>query len=252
MKLIHVNEASYFYNTKTLQRIDKYDPFDPNIDFIHTVDGIQLYVPHSSIQVGKPLGIFFVYNEEVYAINDWYQEELTFSGYIVNKDFDQRMEYNHEKGKRTRQNLTTFMSKYLERFVAEYNNESLIKMIGFERLGSNNFAINFSYTTGVDDIYDGVIEFKTISNIVNQNKFRKEYGLPYYPYLKNMDKYNCYHFNIFIKNKGTQVNKSDTMFYIIINSIIDYLRQYQSKYMFDFHISMLPVKGNIIRWNMVQ
>lgn len=241
MKVIKVDHNSYFYNKVTGKPIIKFDPNDKDIEFKYSKDGYVIHVSRQNIKCGKPLGIYFIDpSGDTIAIDDGFQQELIYSAYLINGVYDQIQEKDHDKGLKARYNICYLINDAIQEYINSKN--ELVLSDTFEKI-NNNIICKFSTPEGVT----GAIEFKTISNIVNQNKFRREYGLQYYPYLKYMDKYNSYHLNIFVDNTGKEWRGSTITFDKFVDDFLNIINNNQDEY--QFHIKVMPIKQRIIRWN---
>jgi hypothetical protein len=166
--------------------IDRYDSLNPNLEFRHTLnEGTILRVPQDNINFNQVLGIHFKYEGEVYIIDDGWQENLIMVCYLINGDYDHIQESDKIEGSKARNTIKEHIEvcMNMEDFKAKYT--------------GNNLVYKFAL-----DQFDITVEFKTINNLVNNNKERKLNNLPYYPYIKGMDKYNTYYVCLFAKRNN--------------------------------------------------
>lgn len=239
MKIIKVNKRSYFYDKNTGEPV-KFDPSNLDIEFKYQDSGYTIHVSNQNINIGKPLGIYFVDpSGEPIAIDDGYQQELVYCGYLINGLYDQIQEQDQTRGIKTRENICTILSDTIQKYI---QSGTTIKLEDTIEKVNNNISCKFSTPDG----YTGTIEFKTISNIVNQNKFRREFDLQFYPYLKYMDKYNSYYISIFIDNNGEEYKGDTIIFDAFVDELLKMLKEDQDE--FNFHVKTMPIKQRIIKW----
>ena len=242
MKIIRVDQDSYFCDKYSGEPITKFDPSNENLEFRYVLGGNIIHVPQQNIKCGKPLGIYFTDPRgDTVAIDDGYQQELVYSGYIINGIFDTMQERDQKRGIKTRRDIHELLIKAIHKFINNSNGDITLNDT-VEKI-NNNIICRFKTSDGIT----GDIEFKTISNIVNQNKFRREYSLQYYPYIKNIDKYNSYYIDIFVNNKGTSWNGNTVIFDKFLDSIIANLNQCHGNY--KFHSRVMSIRQRTIRWN---
>jgi hypothetical protein len=175
--VIRVDKENYFVDSDTKDRLEEYDPFNGNLEFRFRTDLGALYVHSDKIRVTS-LGICFEYNGNTYIIDDGHQYKLNFAAYITNKNPENSIEIRKEIFSRIKEALNSEFTEsnfYIDDIVTR----------------SNNVICSFRSSES-----EGKITFQTISNLVNTNKTRREYDLPYYPYIRGMDKYNSYYMSI--------------------------------------------------------
>jgi hypothetical protein len=167
--------------------VDKYDAYNPSLEFHHQLqNGSELIVPAEKIGYNQFVGIHFKYEDELYVIDDGWQSTLVMACYIINGDYDTIRENDKIAGSIARNEIK-------EHIVLAMN-----KRFDFDVIYTgNNLVYKF-----VLDQFDITIEFKTINNLVSNNKERKLNSLPYYPYLKGMDKFNTYYVTLFAKRNS--------------------------------------------------
>ena len=131
-------------------------------------------------------------------LNDGYNDILIRSGYIVLDDYDERQIDNTQFGKFTRK----FIMDSIKRAVGEV----LDKGAAFSGALDNDDrpeCVIARFQDGISNIqmYDYTAKFFTIDKIVRLNESRKINNLPYYSFLRNMDRYGCIYFMCFAKLK---------------------------------------------------
>ena len=201
--VIRVDRENYFVDSNTKDRLEEYDPFSENLEFRFKTEVGVLFVNADKIKVTS-LGICFEYNGNTYIIDDGHQYSLKFVAYITNK--------NPENDINIRKDIFSRIKTALKEEFPESN-----FYISDLTTKSNNLVCSFRSSSA-----EGKIVFQTISNLVNTNKARREYSLPYYPYIRGMDKYNSYYMSIwsdkpvdgsdFINELTSKMNDDDMEF----------------------------------------
>jgi len=228
--MIRVDSNNYFYDASTNTRLEEYDPFNENLYFnMKTADGYHLQVDQEKIKVNK-FGICFDYNGKTFVIDDNHQQVLSYAAYIINNKYSDKIEQDSSKGLYDRDNI----SKILYSALTSQFKDCSISNIDTKSL---NYYTNLRLGETEDKLC-----FQTISNVVNTNKLRRDLGLPYYPYIRGIDRYNAYYMTIW-SNDGSF--KENISYDIFLNELIEKMNVSTQEYQFSTKI--LQVSSRIIR-----
>ena len=229
--MIRVDQNNYFYDSRTNTRLEEYDPFNENLCFkFKTADGYYLQVDHEKIKVNK-FGICFDYNGKTFVIDDNHQQVLSYVAYIINDQYTNKIEQDTSRGLYNRDAIFKILHDAL---TSEFKDCSISNI----DTKSLNYYINFRLGET-----EGKLCFQTISNVVNVNKLRWDLNLPYYPYIRGIDRYNAYYMTIWNNDNGSL---RDNMSYdIFLNELIEKMNASTQEYQFSTKI--LQVNSRIIR-----
>ena len=233
--VIRVNNHNYFYDRKENKKVEEYDPLNYNLEFVFdNEDGYVVHVDTNKIKVSKT-GICFDFNGKTYIIDDNHQQVLAYAAYIINDKYQHTIESDPSKGLRNREEISNLINNMLDE---EYSN-----IYFFNKTSSslNRFA-DFRMRVNAE----GKICCQTISNLVNSNKFRRDYDLPYYPYIRGIDKFNSFYISLWVtETRDTRGLKYKSEFDLFLMEFISKLNQNNS--MFSFSARSLDINSRIIR-----
>lgn len=233
-----IEEKSYFFDSKSGHRVSHYNPHQNNINFRFNIgNGLDLIVSGSNIKTSKA-GIYFEYKGEYVFIDDGAQSELEYVAYIINGAYDEKIETDVSKG--------IIAKSYIFDTITKAMNEkySHIKVSNIENINQNLTADLLFTRSGLE----ALVEFKTISNIVNTNKLRKDLGLQFYPYIKGIDKYNAYYMSIFTKpNSGVDCRTREEELDMFFISFMNYMNELSNPE-YNFRGKTMPVRNRILRY----
>lgn len=221
---------SFFMDQKTEEIQEFFDPENPNLMLTMKLEdnSILNVLPD---KLHKENGrIVFDYGPDRFIIDDGHQNTLIRAGYIVLNDYDYIRITNKEKGVFVREKLLQDIHKSLSDLSCKY----------FDKYSS-------VYTTSYNG-YQYQVYIDTNNSIVNKNLKRRDESLPFYPFIKTMDKYGTIYLSIFCKKEITNNDPdSNTRFEIgdqIIEDLINKLNNNESGDMYKF--TRVIVKKKII------
>lgn len=172
---------NYLLDSSTGEKLERYDPNNPNILLVLTLDHSILNVDANKIQTSFG-NIVVQHNEDKYIIDDGYQNILIKAGYVIFDNYDEKNCWDKVAGDIMRYRLLNdvydaFMSEsVLENAWGTYH--------GYDIITHDD---NFRYTIDID----------TVNGIVAKNHKRKENSLPFFPFKKSMDKYGTVYVSIY-------------------------------------------------------
>lgn len=193
VKVIKTDKKNhYFINKVTGEYVDRYDPDLKDIALVTKMDdGSVLRVDKKEIKADIGNQLHFQYGPDKYIIDDGYQNRLIRAGYLILNNFDKEQVLDKNKGVEVRKKMVDYVKKVInDSFCEKQSNVSLEVFNGNEMVVK--YRINgFLYIICID----------TINGIVNKNQQRKFYELPFYPFLKEMDKYGTMYISVFCKKE---------------------------------------------------
>lgn len=208
------NSRNFLFDKKTGEKVNKLDENNKNIclsvkmgnNSVLTIDNSQLKRKHGG-------DIYFEYKDNMYIVDDGYQNLMIQAGYIVADDFDKRYETDKEKGTVTRQTIIESIRKSCNVYAQEHDNVEII---------SPNNSTKMFITT---DDFKYTLVFDPASKLVNKNMDRGINNLPYYPFDKNMDKFGTIYVSCFAERLKEDIdntrkfNEIKNVVFKIINNI---------------------------------
>lgn len=193
-----VNGESFLFDKNTNTRIMKFDPYNENIQLVAKMeDGSILQVDNKEIELNYGGLITFNYKDDMYIIDDGYQNLLIRSGYIVMNDFDSKQIMHKQVGLEIRSEFINVVKSAIDKLFPgslEINPDT----VNITEQENQQIKITFE-----KDIFDFTVVIDTINNIVAKNQQRKINGLAFYPFEKCMDKYGTLFITIFAKVKDS-------------------------------------------------
>lgn len=205
-------KTNYLIDSKTNTIVDKYDPYNPHLQLVITLEDSILTVNAEKIKIENGSNQIVVdYNDDRFIIDDGYQDMLIKAGYIVYKNYDTENIYDKDEGVAIRSSI---LSTIEDKLKILYQNGVLRYMDSFSEKTDSEIMHSV-----VIDNYRYTIILDTVNNIVSKNQNRKDNNLPFYPFLKQMDKYGTIYLSIFaqrthrIKNEdgNTKFKQADTI-----------------------------------------
>ena len=212
----------YFYDPVTNERVYKYDP-NKEINACITLkkDGSRIYIDSSNINV--EYGGYIVVNyHNIYKfiLDDGFDTNLIRSGYIVYKNFDSGEDHITDpiKGcklrgkivKKVREIIPGIYNKfYPDAPMGEiykgldYDGDRIVIDDGLYEKYNNNTSFKI-----ITDDYEYLIQIVSIPTIVNKNKTRRDNSLPYYPFIRSMDKYGTLYLNIYATKRRNETSEN--------------------------------------------
>lgn len=232
IKLDGVN--NYFINASTnnIMLNKEFDPNNKNMDLIIKLGDSITTIKHDEIinEFGGQLVIQLNPKDKL-IIDDGYRDVLIKAGYLVYKDYDEKIENNRTVGTALRDDVVNSARVALEEMFRDDNSFTSTThgkdTVGLIRAGA------FRYTISID----------TINTIVNKNKSRKDNNLPFYPFSKDMDMYGTLYVSIFAKKKYTTAEVQD-MSIIKYNKADDIIRRFVNQLGPDYHWVGQQIKSN--------
>lgn len=228
------NEDSYFYNKVTGKVQSKYEK-DPNLILVTKIDDSIVEIPNNMIE--KPYGgqLIVDYSEdEKYIIDDGYQDLLIRAGYIILNDYDVENIENKESGYQTRIWLMETVKDVIKNLLVKNNIQYKITCM--------NQYVKFVFETSG---YQFTISVDTVNSIVNKNMQRKVNNLPFYPFIKTMDKFGTLYFSIFCKRIDDNVPDDFNRYNQAEKIIIQLLEELNNQDNNDYHFERIIIKKRI-------
>ena len=164
------------------------------------------------------------------------------SGYLVLGDYDKNS-LDKVTGTKVLASIYQDVAQCIETFIEMYMHPYM-KVVDHNKSGLTIETMYYSYSVYID----------TIGDIINDNQKRKLNDLPYYPYLKNMDKYGTLYIRVFgkllpsVRSESSLVEKgiqkhSDVKY--LLKNIISCINSLDSKNV--YHFEPVPLKKMIIK-----
>lgn len=234
------NKNNFFYDKKTEEKLNKYDP--DNTDIIlrtELEDGSILEVDHSAISINNGSQLYFEYNNDKYIIDDGYQDLLVRAGYIILNDYNTRFIDEKDNGLVIRDKLRSFVTEIIEKMWDDK------ECLNYE-VSKNMQELVITFSRGS---YDFTVNIDTVNNIVTKNQIRKENNLPFYPFLKNMDKYGTLYLSIFAKKNDdsdeiTEKYESAERFILNLCNLLNTYAEQGDEYKFE----RIIIKKRLNNW----
>lgn len=186
-KIIKIDGENNFFIDINDNKVLKYDK--------KVVESLSLRFDNNSIltvnkdQIRFENGqVVFEFNNDRYIVDDGYQDLLIRAGYIVMDDYDVENIEDKDFGAKLRQIFLTKTKNICNKLYGSFDIKE-IKVTNFKGI-----KVVFN-----KDGYQYTIYFDTINSIVNKNQQRKIDNLPFYPFLKGMDKYGTLYVSVFCK-----------------------------------------------------
>lgn len=237
IKAIRTDDGnSFFMDSITNKRLDRYDP--NNLDLVLVTkmeDGSILSVKSDEIKSYKGGQIAFEYLGDKYIIDDGYQDLLIRTGYIVQDYYDSEYVMDKDKGIEIRNKLLNSIYLALRSY---YKEDTALKDI---KKTSNSISFNFNTNSFHYTVY-----IDTVNTLVNKNQQRKMDELPFYPFIKNMDKYGTMYVSIFCQK--TQETDNVTEKYsgaeMFLIDFVSFMNEFDREHKYSFKRVILKKKIN--------
>lgn len=215
-KYIHTSNEVYFVDNSG-NRLSMYRP-NCKVFFKDKI--------YDSVSMAYGGQIVLSAEKEKYIINDGFRNELVKAGYIILDDYDKRkFDGSQKDGDALRDRILVQVQDCL----AMYNQP-------------DNCSESESWTES--DSYHYTLKVDTVEDIVKFNHVRKDNGLTYYPFHRDMDKYGTVYLSIFaIKQTVGEPTENKSAF--ADGLIRDIMLELGSSY----HYISCPIKGMVIRWD---
>ena len=190
------NKQSYFYDNNTNRVLYGYSPNNKNCTLKLLYDTTPRLFGVDEIKTDRSGDLYVNINNEKFIIDDGWRSELVRSGYIVYKNYDQEMIVDNNEGLK----------------VKNMNRDNLINAFSQAHINAQEIApFRFKFTT-LKDEFDYIFYIDSLSAIVNKNQSRKLNNLPFYPFIRNMDKYGCVYISVFAKRRHQSDNNPSMNF----------------------------------------
>ena len=237
------SDVNYIYDKSTDKVLDKYDPNNKNLILLVSMDNESvLNVEADSIKNGYGGEISFEYQNNKYIIDDGYQDLLIRCGYIVLNNYDIEKISPEEKtfGVNVRSKLQNYVYEIVSKMWSDKELDTPVQV----SKSAQEIKMLF-----VKDGFEFTVKLDTINSIVNKNQQRKTNSLPFYPFIKDMDKYGTMYLSIFCKKleKDSEYTQKYRIAEDTICTLIDLLNEYaenNDKYRFE----RIIVKKRINNW----
>ena len=221
---------SFFLDQKTEEIQEFFDPENPNLMLIMKLEdnSILNVLPD---KLHKENGrIVFDYGPDRFIIDDGHQNTLIRAGYIILNDYDITRIEDKEEGVLVREKLLQDIHESLSDLSCKY----------FDKYSS-------VYTTSYNG-YQYQVYIDTNNSIVDKNLKRRDKSLPFYPFIKTMDKYGTIYLSIFCKKEITNNGPDSNTRFEIGDQIIEDLikRLNKNEFCDQYKFTRVIVKKKII------
>ena len=189
-------------------------------------------------------GLYYVFiGTDKYLLDDGYYNSLVKAGYIVLNDYN-TLRLNTDEGE-----------KVVEAF--RHDIKIGIMMLADECEESEDFTVNNfddSSITVSTEYYKYKIILNPITDIINNNQVRKLNDLPFYPYIKDMDKYGSMYIRTYAQlnpkytetyTKAEGISKFSDI-EILLRDLIISMNQANNNPKDNYHYEAVPIKKMII------
>lgn len=220
---------NYLIDSSTNSLLERYDPENPNLKLVIKLEDSVLAVDADKIKMEYGNQLVVDYNDEKFIIDDGYQNILIKAGYVVYKDYDKDNIFDKEEGTETRNKVLNYIRKSI-------NNVLSIN----DSYHDNNSEFIVTYNS---DNYQYTIVLETVNSIVSKNQIRKDNSLPFYPFLKQMDKYGTVYISIFAQ-KLERVNNE--VYNIKFKHADNFIKQLMIEAGSDYHFANQLIKRRLI------
>lgn len=196
---------SFFMDQKTEEIQEFFDPENPNLMLTMKLeDNSVLNVLPDKLH--KENGrIVFDYGPDRFIIDDGHQNTLIRAGYIVLNDYDYIRIENKDRGYLIREKLSKDIHEMLNKNLScKYYDEFL----------------KATYQTNQNG-YQYQVYIDTNNSIVDKNLKRRDESLPFYPFIKSMDKYGTMYLSIFCKKEITNTEPDNNHRFAVGDQIIE-------------------------------
>ena len=228
------NQDSYFNNKVTGKVQSKYEK-DPNLILVTKIDNSIVEIPNYMIE--KPYGgqlIVDYSDDEKYIIDDGYQDLLIRAGYIILNNYDVENIENKESGYQTRIQFMETVKDTVKKLLTENNIQYKITCM--------NQYIKFVFEISG---YQFTISVDSVNSIVNKNMQRKVNNLPFYPFIKTMDKFGTLYLSIFCKRINDNIPDDFNRYNQAEKIIIQLLEELNNQDNNDYHFERIIIKKRI-------
>lgn len=226
-------KENYLIDSITNKIIDKYDPYNPDLKLVIQLEDSVLTVDADKIKIEYGNQIVVDYNDERFIIDDGYQDILIKAGYVIYKNYDKENIFNKEEGINVRSDIMDDLKRSIKYL---YTNRIIDEC---EQLKNTEFVFHT-----IDGNYQYTIIIDTVNSIVSKNQERKDNSLPFYPFLKSMDKYGTVYISIFAK-KISKVDNEESN--IKFKKADDIVKEIIKNLGSDYHFSGQKIKRRLIR-----
>lgn len=243
VRLIKIDGVnSFFVDTKLNDVVYHFDPrLKDRLKLIAKLEDdsvLTVYPDKLNYENGR---ISFDCGPDRFIVDDGYQNILIRAGYLILNEYDKERIEDRDEGIKIRSKLLENVDKAIGEIDLEI--PDIITLDKSPRYLDYFFdTYGYSYTIFID----------TNNNIVDKNIQRKADSLPFYPFLKNMDKYGTLYISIFCQKHLDNTSADDKSKYpvgdIFIRSLIKELNKISEKEDSDdyYHFSRVIVKKKII------
>ena len=190
------NKQSYFYDSKSNRVLYGYAPSNRNctLKLLHD-KSIKLFGV-DEIKTDRSGDLYVNIKNEKFIIDDGWRSELIRSGYIIYKNYDEEMIEDAEEGIK----------------IKNLNRDNLIEALSKAHINGQEISpFRWKFST-LKDEFEYIFYIDSLSAIVNKNQTRKLNNLPFYPFIRNMDKYGCVYISVFAKRKHQSDNEPSMNF----------------------------------------
>ena len=224
---------NYLLDSSTGERLERFDPNNKNTLLILKLDNSILNVDSSEIHYDFG-NIIVQHNDDMFIIDDGYQNTLVKAGYIIYRDYDTNKEFDKSKGIELRNTLIGRIYEQLYEMLTKEFDEDYISRIPCKEIAVRT------------DLFEYTINIDTINGIVAKNQQRKENSLPFFPFEKDMDKYGTAYITIYAQkiHKLTQ-EQGDAKFKYANSIISDLINELG----FEFRFHNMSISKRILYWN---
>lgn len=189
------NKKSYFYDSTDNRVLYGFTPSENCMLKLDLVDSQKLFGA-DEIKTDRSGDLYVNIGDQKVIVDDGWRSELIRSGYIVYKNYDQEMIEDNATGLQIKNDIRSDLVKaFVE---CNLNAQEIL-------------PFRFKFTI-VRNEFEYIFYIDPQSAIVNKNQIRKINNLPFYPFIRNMDKYGCVYISVFAKRKYQSENESSKNF----------------------------------------
>lgn len=228
IRTIKTGENCFFPSNKNKY---KYEQNSTSSVVIRNEEGTVLTATSDMITQEYGGQIVVQHNDDKYIIDDGYQPVLIKAGYIIFKEYDiednQIMDRNG--GLQLQEQLKLEIYNAIDYYM-EYEGAHLT---------TDDVTLEI-YTNE----YKYIVIIDTIQSIIQKNQNRKDNGLPFYPFIKNMDRYATFYVSIFAEKIDMDEVEPKTKFKFVNNFITELMKTIGNEY----HWTNVPVRKRLLYW----
>jgi len=191
VKLIKLDPSSdsYLYSKSSNREVNMINIEDNDIIVHINNDGEELEFTMDQVSKQYNGPYYVLHNDTKIFIDDGYYTTLCSAGYLILNDYD-KDHLEKEEGVKV---LNT---------IGDDVDEAIVRMVDNYLKDNDTYELSKSFSNGIvfkTKFYEYHIYINPIVDIIAENQKRKLNDLPFYPYIKGMDKYGTVYVRAFAK-----------------------------------------------------